>query len=313
MMQYLVYLIAFASCRYVVGDIERAKFNLYPNIYKVIGNANQLRKHELIFAVKQLNIEFLRERLLVVSNISSPEYGHYFSRKEIAALTVNRIATESITKFLEAEGALISKITQYGEYIIASAPIYVWERMFETIFYVVAGAADSRRRSAIRAVSYTVPRELLQHLLTVLNIVQTPIFDASNNIISGEMISKEILIETAEFSNYDRNKAKAYVNDRTRAYVLGFTYPRLLNEFYNISNNEGSIFTSQAVFETSGQTFSTVDMAIFESTFNLPIAQPTTDINDHIINTACRGVKDCAEANLDLQYLMGISQNTPTT
>ena len=311
MIQNLVYLISIASCRYVVGDIERAKFNLYPNIYKVIGLANQLRRHELIFAVKQLNIELLRERLLIVSNISSPEYGHYFSRKEIAALTVNRIATDSITRFLEAEGVLISKTTQYGEYIIASAPIYVWERMFETIFYVVAGAADSRRRSALRAVSYTVPRELLPHLLTVLNIIETPIFDASKNIISGEMISKEILMETSKFSPYDRNKA--YVNDRTRAYVLGFTYPRLLNEFYNISNNEGSIFTSQAVFETSGQTFSTVDMAIFESTFNLPIAQPTTDINDHIIYTACRGVRDCAEANLDLQYLMGISQNTPTT
>ena len=54
-------------------------------------------------------------------------------------------------------------------------------------------------------------------------------------------------------------------------------------------------------------------MAIFESTFNLPIAQPTGDMNDHIINTACKGVKDCAEANLDMQYLMAISQKTPTT
>ena len=54
-------------------------------------------------------------------------------------------------------------------------------------------------------------------------------------------------------------------------------------------------------------------MAVFESTFDLPIAQPAIDINDHMISTACMGVRHCAEANLDLQYLMAVAQNTPTT
>ena len=307
----MIYLIPLMWCYATADESEVAKFKLYPSIYKVIGNPNNLRRHELIFAVKQLNIDVLKEKLLMVSNVTSPEYGHYFSRKEVASLTVNEVATDSIKAFLKAEGVSISRTTQYGEFIVASAPIYIWERMFETVFYVVAGSANIRGKSAVRALSYTIPHELRPHLLTVLNIIQTPVFETSKKTISGERISKDILIETLGTSPHDSNKA--YVNDRNRAYVMGFTYPRLLNEFYNISNSEGSILTSQAVFETSGQTFSTVDMAIFESTFDLPIAQPTTDINDHIIDTACKNLKDCAEANLDLQYLMAISQNTPTT
>jgi hypothetical protein len=33
----------------------------------------------------------------------------------------------------------------------------------------------------------------------------------------------------------------------------------------------------------------------------------------HVTTDTCVGVNDCAEANLDVQYMMGMSQDVPTT
>lgn len=294
-----------------------AMFNLYPTLFKVLGRSNPLTEHELIFCIKQLNIEKLKILLESVSNISSPEYGHYLSRDEVASFTSNPSATKSVTNYLAKKG-ISARTTKYGEYVIATAPLYVWEAIFRTFFYTVtnvdtkaAGSSNRPKKTAFRALRYFTPKELQPHLLTVLNIIETPWFGKPRNIISGEALSEDNIQSMTSQSPV--LPVGTSVKDRDRAYVTGFTYPRLINEYYNITSNIGSEHASQAVFETSGQTFSTVDMAVFESAFDLPIAQPTADINDHILSTACQGVRRCAEANLDVQYLMAIAQKVPTT
>ena len=301
-------------CIAAVAIPETSKFGLYPSLFKVVGTADPFAKHELIFAVKQLNMDILLQRLHTISDITSPEYGHYLSREEIGILTRNPTATESVVAYLQSKGVVTMRTTRHGEFVIASASIYVWEEMFQTVFYRIVNGKKSPstsptivRRSTLRAKVYSVPKEIDSYLLSVLNTVQTPIFESKKRITSGTAIPNAIVSKMSSTSTSTSS------SNKNKAYVTGFTYPKLLNEFYNITSNIGSELTTQSVFETSGQTFSTVDMAIFENTFSIPISQPVGDINDHIINTACKGVRDCAEANLDMQYLMAISQKTPTT
>lgn len=292
---------------------ETAKFLQYPDLFEVLGIANPFVKHEIIFAVKQLNIDVLQSILLSVSNITNPLYGQYLSRDEVALLTSNPASTEYVRNYLHKRGISNLRTTEHGEYIIASASIFQWEEMFETVFYSLKNLAKAstsydHQHTSVRASRFSTPKDLLPHLLAVFNIIETPSFQRQRTSVSGKALSKQN-IRAALTDNRQNDQPR---NDKKKEYT-GFTYPGLINKYYNISSNTGSQAASQAVFETSGQTFSSVDMAIFENVFSLPTAQPNDDINGHFTTKACMGVDNCAEANLDVQYLMAIAQNVSTT
>lgn len=306
----IIFIITFINCLSCYQATQSSKFSNFPELFNVFSQANPLAHHELIFAVKQLNIEVLDRLLDSVSDITSEKYGHYITRAEVASLTANYKATVAIIEFLKSSGVTTIKKTTYGEYITAKAPIYIWEKMLMTVFHKITDKKN--KKFAIRSFHFTLPKELQPHVLTILNTIQTPVFKSS--FVTGSEISKAN-ITSAIYpipSSKSEDKNNNNIHDINYAFVTGFTYPKLINEYYNIDSNQGNPLATQAVFETSGQTFSTVDMTIFEGMFNLPIAQPVIDMNDHITSTACVGIKDCAEANLDMQYMMAIAQNTST-
>eukprot|EP00466_Bigelowiella_natans_P005681 jgi/Bigna1/40855/e_gw1.46.4.1 len=96
--------------------------------------------------------------------------------------------------------------------------------------------------------------------------------------------------------------------------ATGDTTPDLLNSFYSISTNEGSKSVSQALFESLGQYYSPSDLSTFQNYFKLPSEKVSKDVGGHASDTACSSnPNNCAEANLDVQYMMAVSQVTPTT
>ena len=235
---------------------ETAKFLQYPNLFEVLGKANPFVKHEIIFAVKQLNIDVLQSILLSVSNITNPLYGQYLSRDEVALLTSNPASTEFVRNYLHGRGISNLRTTKNGEYIIASASIFQWEEMFQTIFYSLkslakGGALYDHQHTSVRASRFSTPNDLLPHITAVFNIIETPSFQRQRTCVSGAALSKQdIKAALTDMRQTDQPR-----NDKKKAYA-GFTYPGLINKYYNISSNIGSQKASQAVFETSDQTFS---------------------------------------------------------
>jgi tripeptidyl-peptidase-1 len=69
------------------------------------------------------------------------------------------------------------------------------------------------------------------------------------------------------------------------------------------------------VYESLSQSYSPTDLKHFQKYFNLPIETISNDIGGHDADDACErnDGEDCVEANLDVQYLMAVSQSTPTT
>ena len=62
------------------------------------------------------------------------------------------------------------------------------------------------------------------------------------------------------------------------------------------------------------QKYSLADLSTFETAFNLPQqSKSIINIGDGYTTGACIKSDDCMEANLDIQYLTGLSQVTPTT
>ena len=73
----------------------------------------------------------------------------------------------------------------------------------------------------------------------------------------------------------------------------------------------GSIYATQSVFGAAFQYYSPIDLQTFQKFYNL-IPQSVEIKHGHTIDY-CIGTNNCDEANLDVQYLTALSQNTNTT
>lgn len=94
-----------------------------------------------------------------------------------------------------------------------------------------------------------------------------------------------------------------------------YVTPDRLNQYYRIGSNTGNSLASQGVYESNNQWFSPADLSNFQGFVGIPNEDVAVDIGGHSSDTACsdNGNGNCIEGNLDVQYLMGISQVTPTT
>ena len=75
----------------------------------------------ILIAIKQQNVDFLKERLAQISNPASPQYRNYLSREDIATITANKDGYKLVKSYLMGRGIKIVGETVYGEYISASA------------------------------------------------------------------------------------------------------------------------------------------------------------------------------------------------
>ena len=89
------------------------------------------------------------------------------------------------------EGVISVKYSQFQDFITVIAPISVWEREFETVFFTVAQkkseSADKINKNvllAIRTLQYKLPKTIRGHVSTVLNTVQAPVFKKTKKQIS---------------------------------------------------------------------------------------------------------------------------------
>ena len=104
----------------------------------LIRNARALPEvtHEVIFVTQERNSDELNRIFHDVSNPDSPNYGKYWTSKQIAELTANLPARDAIFSYLTSTaGVEITKQTLHGEMITARASVAVWERMLDTEFY----------------------------------------------------------------------------------------------------------------------------------------------------------------------------------
>ena len=267
--------------------IEFAKLSNNPEITKKSRVQPEVL-HRVVIVRKQSNLEKLEEILLDVSDPASANYGHHLSKDNIAALTANPEAVDSITDFLVANNIHDWNASRYDDYISAVGPVHVWERLFDTQFYEFEHASLPGKRF-IRCLKYSLPEHLSDHIEGVLNTVQFPDHHVGKRLQLTKHTGKDVQ-------------------------ATDTVTPALLNQVYNIANNTGNHFTNQAVYAILDQTFSPSDLTTFQNLFNLPQESIAANVGGHVANNACASdVNDCIEANLDVQYMMAVAQNVPTT
>jgi tripeptidyl-peptidase I len=251
--------------------------------------------HEVIFAVQQKNLEELTRILHDISDPDSDNYGQHKTREMIEELTSNPASREIILNYLLLVGATVTSESIYGEYITARAPITLWENLFDTEFFSFHHSKEGTERitEVMRAERYSVPKDLHEHVASVFHTVQMPL------AIWGRPFMEPV-------ENYT-----SHIHHLT---VTGVVTPSLLNSYYSINSNIGSIKASQAVFETIGQYFSPKDLLGFQQYYGLPEQPVSRFIGGHVSDTICNtSPETCMEANLDVQYMMAVCQKSPTT
>ena len=152
----------------------------------------------------------------------------------------------------------------------------------------------------VRALEYSLPSDIAEHVLSVFNVADFPVTSKSH-------VKKGRQPTPAELANTMASPAGTIIKN--------YVTPALLSQVYHIGSNTGSSLVSQGVYETSNQWFSPSDLTTFQSAMGLPSQPIAVDIGGHSANNACsaQGEGNCLEGNLDTQYIMGVSQGTPTT
>jgi hypothetical protein len=273
--------------------------------------------HSVIFVLKTQNVDVLLKKLEDISNPSSTMYGKHLSRREIRDLSRNRDAEDFLRGFFEYHSIEFDADSiSNNEYISATASVRKWEEIFNAEFFVFHSVSDidplTTQPGVVRALTYSLPKQLAHRVQSVFNVVQMP-------MPSDFSFPKEKLKDWPSVSRRRRLTSSA-----------GVVTPYLINTLYSIQSNTGSSAASQAMFETFNQSFSPSDLTTFQLDNDLPVQPVTHDIGGHMADNAClfsgkggRGPLSegkegepgdlCRIGNLNMQYLTAISQDTPTT
>jgi tripeptidyl-peptidase I len=264
--------------------------------------------HDVVIVLEQKNMKELTRILHDVSDPTSPNYGKHMTREEVRDLTSNMESHDEIVSYLRGVGAKVIEEKYKGETITARAPIEVWERMFDTEFFVYAyenlpgiesTTSAKTETIIIRTEEYSVPKGFDGHVAAVLNTVEIPV----SMHLTSRPTRREPLVSVGP--NKFAVASKKFD---------GYTSPQLLTEVYKIDDSTGHPRATQGVFEAFNQYYSPEDIEIFQLQFelpNYPVNRSTADRAQTSDFCATNDFEVCIGPNLDLQYIMAMAQ-TPT-
>jgi len=299
--------------------------------------------HEVIFVTQERNLDKLEAAALDVSNPASKNYGKYWTVEQIAALTANYAGRDAIMSYLRAEGVSVHNVTTHGEFIVASAPVNVFERMFDTEFYNHYYAVEGEgmaETAYFRADRYSIPAKLHGHVFTVLNTVQMPSPRPRRTLARFDFPDGPATAPSANATRLRDIKAAAGSTPIQNQVTSSMT-PAKLIAGYNIDSTATSKSSTQAIFATptGSNGFNVMirtDLAKFQSVYNIPsnpiskymlvAHQGFPNTNDDklpVVTSYYSGnqvevcpqgfVCDATEGNLDVQYITAIAQGAPTS
>lgn len=250
--------------------------------WDVQGESATDAKLNFIFAVKQQNLDKLTSILNEVSDPTNEKYGDYLSFDELGNLIANEEGAKKIALFLSGDDAITYKTTDNADFITASMPVASAERLFKAKFN------DYKRKdidfTVSRSDEYTLPEELAEHVDFVEGLINFP------SKTEGQSMMKTVL------------KAK----------TAGDAYPSVVNGHYNTEQVSAPFKGSVAVFET-GQYTEATDLTDFETTYGLPAQGIAATVGSNEGFLCGISPNSCAEASLDVQYLIAVANGVPLT
>jgi len=263
--------------------------------------------HTVTMIVKRKNIDtVIMKHLQESSDPFHPNFAQHLSREEVDTITSNPEAVQAVkewVKRLSGEGIeLVSESPHGSAYITIEGPIGVFERELSTEFYhfhQLALQENEIANKVVRAIEFSLPPLLSQHVDAVFGVVDFPIQDESKVHAST----------TVEAPNKEEGKRSLDAVGIVSEHVT----PALLQQYYGIASSyDGESLTTQAVYASIKQNYSVADLINFQTRFGLPYSK-LSNVGGHVMNGPCTQASSCNEANLDVQYITALASSVNTT
>jgi len=210
---------------------------------------------------------------LVDSN--STKYGQYLSLEQANNMFRSYENLNAAQTWLEKQG--FETVTR-GYWIEVTAPVSLLNEVFNAKFHHFASYKGNKYIT--RTQTYTIPLEVEDHIDFISNTVIFP--HVKSHVITPDFTAS------------------------------GTITPAVLNKVYNVKSNKGSAKSTQALFEALGQQYSPSDLTQFQQAYNLPQQAIAKVIGSNDPTQCSADPNNCVEANLDVEYMMAMSQNSPT-
>jgi tripeptidyl-peptidase-1 len=263
----------------------------YPEPALPSGWANQFSKavgHDaanivkVTLAVREQNMDKIREIALDVSNPDSPIYGKYLSQAQVDEITApTAVDVAAVRSWLTTEqfpGNV--EESQAGHFFVLTAPAVAVAALLKTKFRRVTNAATSQ--TTLRASSFALPTAAADAVTAVFGVHGLPLPPKRNRVMATDGIPS--VTPTVLASTYN---------------VAGVTVDR-----------SGKSKNRQAVAEFQGQTMNSTDLATFFKN-EVPRAHAGDDVVSKFVGD--RGDSSAKiEASLDIQFIMGVAPGVKT-
>jgi tripeptidyl-peptidase I len=271
--------------------------------------------HEIVFAIKQKNLEKLEEITMQVSDPTSTMYGKHLTHDAVHRMTANPAAAAAVRAWSKQYPALLLKDTSsHDEYLTFDAPLSTWNEILTTKFVKMQHTETGE--ALIRSPSFTMPAELEQHVAHMFNVVELPLRKGPGVQVRKmtPIEKKNDLLELTELTA----ARTPYPWPCKSTMKLG-----CWNYRYNQTTNDATGET-QMVFGQKGAYTALDDITQWAGANQLnPLgtAQVWSCPNGGCSNSACQGYDPnmknkghlCVEGNMDVQFMSGIAQNANNT
>ena len=247
------------------------------------------QEHEVVIAIKKRNQDELTR--IVERELYEPGHHRYqawLSLEEMTQLTANIDGADAVEAYLRDNGIQPHWRCKSHGYFKANATIAAWESLLGNKFSLWGKPGESVR--VLFAESYFLHPDVSRHVFHIFNVVDPP--------------------------PYLHNKGQI----RELASSGSTVTPSVLRKLYKQGTNSGHSSHSQSIFSTSDEYFSQSDLLQFQNKHGLK-AQEAVSVGEHSLSVSSPAMcstpsastgYDCFEGNLDIQYIMGVAQDTKT-
>ncbi|KAI9069415.1 family S53 protease [Trametes sanguinea] len=257
---------------------------------------------KLRIALVQGDFAGLEQKLYDVSDPSSPNYGKHLSTTEVLKYVAPAAATtNAVNAWLSENGISAKTISPAGDWMSFEIPVSKANEIFDANFSVFTHESTGQRY--IRTLSYSIPAELQGHLELVHPTVSFPDPSAGQPAV--------------RVSHSDKSKKRVARDLSARdipASCATTITPACLQAIYNIPSTPATVPSNKLAVSSFQENANQADLQAFLTEYR-PDMSPSTTFTTQTLdggNNSQDPHLAGLEANLDIEYTVGLATNVPT-
>ncbi|EMD37277.1 hypothetical protein CERSUDRAFT_113931 [Gelatoporia subvermispora B] len=288
-------LICLAAAKPVARSLEiHEARSTAPSQFAQTGPASPDTVLNLRLSLRSNDVEGLQNTLLEISDPASASYAQWLSKEEVEKFVApSAEAVDAVTSWLQENGLTATQTSPAGDWFTVSLPVSKANELLNADFSVFEHMETGAQ--AIRTLQYSIPAGFQQHISLIHPTVQFPVE------LTGGPMSAVPLDITSE----------AFVSES----CIGIITPQCIQQLYGVPTTPAKDKRNQigiSAFQSEYANVADLQQFLKEYRPDLPWTQNFTVLSVDDGDNSQERLAAGFEADLDIQYTMGIASMVPT-